>query len=505
MRKIFKRELSFFVTIIAMFGIFAICEYANAVNVTLTARVKQADGNYSDDLVTVAANAQCSFKLLGEYNGKPPISAEIKPGTPEWKFDSTVTCVPNSDRVTKPRPAPQQWTAGETISATVIAKSSVVGTFNLTYKTQVRFPKLKKDGTPDKDTHGNLKYFGPYATSVTVTLNVTNAKFKVWIKSIDDDFPGHSLFKLGLLEKGEIKISKINKADPDLFFSHVGNIIEGQISMGSTPLLSVEINDNIIKAKTISSRGKIEVYAKDSKNNIYGPEHLEISIVKPNGIGMVRHKDYNKVKHVMGEAGAGIVGAYYILPSDVSFCQLYVAEGSDAENDGDVTLSGFFQLWYDDIKEKCEKHWRIKDDIENSTPIQIYYATQELESIENELSSVQVVDKSKFFYHKEADIKSQVHTGIPLFSGKPNTSRTPDQIHFGSVKKGSFGIAEQPGFTDGTFNWNISQSYWINEEKVSDYSRIDNLITITSNGTVTILKGNATGSATLNAPTYDFE
>ncbi|MDR1479204.1 MAG: hypothetical protein LBJ00_09700 [Planctomycetaceae bacterium] len=266
MRRNYTQKLSgFFVTLFVMFGFLVTCEYVNAVNVVLTARVKQDDGTYSPDLVTVSKNVSCSFKLMGEYNGKPPVLEEIKPDTPEWKFSSSVTCEPSNNSVIKPLPMPQVWTAGETISTTVTAKSSVVGVFRLTYEVQIRFPKLKKDGSVIKDAQGNPTYFGPYSSSVTVNLNVTDAKFKIWIESADDNFPGHSLFKLGILESGKMEVKKININDPDLVFSRS----ESNSGVDQPPFT---LNNQSVVAGKIAGTAPIKVWAKDSNGKEYGPE-----------------------------------------------------------------------------------------------------------------------------------------------------------------------------------------------------------------------------------------
>jgi hypothetical protein len=71
-----------------------------------------------------------------------------------------------------------------------------------------------------------------------------------------------------------------------------------------------------------------------------------------------------------------------------------------------------------------------------------------------------------------------------------------------------YGITTSTGFIDGTFNWNISQTYWTNEHddntKVQDFSTIDQNFTIDKSGTVRATKGNATGVASLDAPTSSF-
>ncbi|MDR1479091.1 MAG: hypothetical protein LBJ00_09125 [Planctomycetaceae bacterium] len=255
--------------------------------------------SYSEDYIVVGKNTTATFKLLGEFNGKPPVSEEVMPHTPEWKFDSSVTCVPYSDKVIRPFPTPQNWTQGETISTTVTAKSSAVGLFRLTYYVQIRFPKVKRDGTtPIMDAQGNPTYFAPYSASVTVTLKVTDAKFKVWIESVDDNFPGHSLFKLGIMETGEIKIGKVSSTDPALTFSRS----ELGDDSGQVPFI---LGSQYILASANSGVALVKVWAKNSSGKEYGPESLRISVMKPSGVGMVRHKDNKNVRHLQGRAGAG--------------------------------------------------------------------------------------------------------------------------------------------------------------------------------------------------------
>jgi hypothetical protein len=183
MRKIFKRELSFFVTIIAMLGIFAMCEYANAGNdpvIVLTARANQAnvvqssvdsEGNW-----VLVKGKSCSFNLFCEYNSKPPETEEIKPGTPQWKFEREVICVPANYDVVRSPPTPQEWTTGDSLSGKATVRATIVGEWKLTYNSSVRFPKLKKqDSTPIRDVNGQQLYFGPYSVKVTVPIKVVDA------------------------------------------------------------------------------------------------------------------------------------------------------------------------------------------------------------------------------------------------------------------------------------------------------------------------------------------
>jgi hypothetical protein len=480
-----------------------------AVNVTLTARTTDtiiADpttADLSEDVVTVARDTGASFKLLGEYNGKPPVSEEMKPGSAEWKF-SDVICVP-SDGVTRSVPDPKTWTRGETISGTATARSSKVGLFRLTYTAQVRFPKLKRDGSQIKDSSGNPTYFGPYPTSVTVTLNVTDAKFKVWIESADDNFSGHSLFKLGLQEKGIIKVEKIKPTDPSLYFKRAEIIDDvGQIQ----PTLSGQYLTAGKKSGTVT----INVWAAGTAAGFldeHGPETFKVTIVKPSGVGMVRDANYSKIWHIQGKASAGMMGVYYLLPSDVSFFSLQYTEGGDSVNDGKAEISGFFEKDYNDMKKQCEPYWKVLNDTTNS------YSQQEKDAAELELKGLEAgshlhcVEESKFYYHKEIGDPIGIDKGIPSRSNKPNTSRagTNDIIRAGFAKN-LYGITTASGFIDGTLNWNISQTYWIGEatdaNKVSDFSAIDQNSTIDNSGRMSVNKGNASGSAALNDPSSGF-
>jgi hypothetical protein len=459
-------------------------------------------------------NKKAEFKLFGEYNGKPPVSEEIKPGEPEWKFDSA-ECDPNSNNDTIPVPKPDSWTKGATISGTLSFRPKAVGEWRLTYKASVRFPKLKRsDGSPDKDAQGNPTYFPADSATVTVSLKATDAKFKVWIESIDDNFPGHSQFKLGIMEKGEIKIGKISTTDPTLTFSR--SVPEDNYN----PALFT-LNNQSVEAHKISGTATIKVWAKDSSGEEYGPENLIVSVMKPSGVGMelgsydelvmpgVGTLKYAKVRHTKGKAGVGIIGLIYLLPSDVSFCNLYAAEGSDSNDDGKVTVSGFFKLWNEDIKKDCDPYWKILEN-PNSTQQQKNDATNGLISVENRVSqNIHCVQKARFFYHKEAPGNFSLLKKINVYSKKPNTLKVLDIADTRDRDEKSYGISTPTGFIDGTLVWNISCSYWTdkndNTTKVQDFSHIDQIFIIEQDGKATVIKGNATGYATLNYKNSTFE
>ncbi|MDR1479205.1 MAG: hypothetical protein LBJ00_09705 [Planctomycetaceae bacterium] len=216
------------------------------------------------------------------------------------------------------------------------------------------------------------------------------------------------------------------------------------------------------------------------------------------------------VKHTRGLAGAGIKESYYLLPSDVSFSKLTHMEGSDSGNDGKVSNSGsgFFTLVCNNVKSMCQPYWEIVDN-PNSSQAEVDMAKQKLMGIESSIGGIHCVDKARFFYHRETGNKFGILAGIHHLSGKPNTQEGEDGIIFGHYGKNSYGITTPVGFIDGTFNWSISQTYWTNQHddntKVQDFSTIDQNAIIEQSGRMTANKGNAIGSASLDAPTSNFE
>jgi hypothetical protein len=164
-------------------------------------------------------------------------------------------------------------------------------------------------------------------------------------------------------------------------------------------------------------------------------------------------------------------------------------------------------LYYDDEKSKCQPYWDIIKKPSSSLN-DVINAQQKLSTMENRPNSFHSFDEARFFYHKESKTETIILTGIHNLSGKPNTSNGIDSIGMGDFSKNMYGITTSTGFVDGTFNWNISQTYWPkngdNNTRVQDFSSIDQNFIIDKNGTVSAIKGNASGAAALNAPTSSY-
>jgi hypothetical protein len=266
------------------------------------------------------------------------------------------------------------------------------------------------------------------------------------------------------------------------------------------------------ESKTITAgkkagTGTVKVKVKDSNGKEdYEKETLEITVVEPNGIGMVRHKDYKNVRHKQGLAGVEFLGAYFLLPSDVSFCNLLHMEGSSAIDDGKLTTSGYFKLQFEDEKKAYLPFWDIIK-APSTTPRQKEIARQILTAVENNpANSILIVEETKFGWHRGSKQEAALGKGIASYSEKPNTLiNVQDRVGSGHFKSHRLGITTTSGYIEGHKQWNISQTYWIGTKKdenmVSDFSRIDQTSEITEACDVTLIKGGASATAKLNDPT----
>jgi hypothetical protein len=256
------------------------------VTVTLTARVKQAYAVQSEASngkdVVVARNAPpCSINLFCEYNSVPPTTQEIKPGTPQWKFEQNVVCTPADRDVITSSPTPQEWTTGENLSGTSTVRSTKVGEWQLTYTAKVRFPKLKKqDGTSIRDANGEQIYFGPYTVTVLVSLKVVDT-FQITGIDFQENYDINNITGNPIVTSSDYEWTE-TRQEPVVY------------KMQSTPKIKIRIK---CTSAVLNSQKAIKLYCSgtSSLSLSFGDENNTVNLNFQNGVATTTMTAKSKV------------------------------------------------------------------------------------------------------------------------------------------------------------------------------------------------------------------
>ncbi|MDR1477519.1 MAG: hypothetical protein LBJ00_01095 [Planctomycetaceae bacterium] len=263
----------------------------------------------------VKPGVTAQYTVSGSYNGTPSLNTEEEAGTVEWQYGGgNIT----ADATISPSAAETTWSASNTRTISTISNN--LGEYILRIYLKVRI-QIK-----NKTTGAHIRYIESTGRG-SAKLKVTNGKFKI-VLVFDDDFAGRSKTRMGVGEGATITVEAI---DP------VGGTTTIESTSGTG---NITVSGTSVTAGNFSGSGTITVTAKVNGKTAT-TETLGVTIVAPTGVRQEKiipvdlHNGWtvpvtnpDRKLYVSGYCSVGMRVASYLNPTDVSFHEIDVGEGT---------------------------------------------------------------------------------------------------------------------------------------------------------------------------------